>query len=66
MVIKNKKTYLLLVVAVLLCVSVIYFFITKQNLNILASLLACAFVCGYLFIKLNTHSRYLNPDHPKK
>ncbi|MDO4702303.1 MAG: hypothetical protein Q4A47_06790 [Erysipelotrichaceae bacterium] len=65
MVIKDKKMYVLLAVFVVLLIGAIFSAINKQ-LELAAVLLICAFFSMYFFVKLNTHSSYLNPDHPKK
>ncbi len=65
MVIKNKLTYLWVVAAIIIFIK-LAFDITQNNYDKVLMLVMLEVMCIYCFIKLNSRSSYLNPDHPKK
>ena len=73
-IVTNKKTYLLLVIAVCIALylikAAINIFALKTMLmaDFLGELMLCvliALICIYLFIRFNTYSHLYNPEHPK-
>lgn len=65
-VVKNKWTYLLLLLVPVALIKFIAFDFKSGSVieNAFVSFLI-GFIGIYLFIKMNSHSNWLNPDHPK-
>lgn len=65
MVVKNKLTYIYLLISILGC-AVLFYKIAQSDYNHLFIVISVILIGIYFFIKFNTRSRYLNPDHPIK
>lgn len=65
MYIKDKKMYIWLVGAIFNFI-ILIIQIFQANYDHVWSLGLTVIICIYFFIKFNTRSAYLNPDHPNK
>lgn len=71
-VVKNKWTYLWLLTCLIAIVKFVIYDLTFLQDNILTFILQLiissfiALIGIYFFIKFNTRSKWLNPDHPQK